>query len=336
MNQLQEVDYKALRLLMQRAAGSNHAKQRTLRKFDLAWKHGNLVYPANETDEQRWWRCEARFCLGDYTDWTGWQYRDKFAQRNWLTNPYSVPVWNCKPVGRLYITGEQGLGDEVLLSQCLHNVAPFADEIVYETFDRLMPIMERNFPVKCVPSLITGERRKAQKFEADAWVGIGELPRAFRRARTDFPRQPYITALPDARVEKYRGKVGLMWRGAQGTCDWKKLKALYPDAISLQYDHYDEDIERTDIDIKNDLEGLLSLLSVLERVVGVSNTTAHFAAASGVETDLILADPNTGIRSYLMPWRWLDMSCKKTPKQALWYGDNVKVWTSLNEYMAYH
>lgn len=322
---------------MERAAGNNHAKQKTLRKFDIAWRHGSLMYPANETDIQRWWRCEARFCLGDYSDWSGWQYRDKFAAQNWYKNPFPVPVWNCKPVGKLYVTGEQGLGDEVLLSQCILDAAGYVDEIEYETFDRLMPVFERNLPVKCVPSIITKDgRRKAKKFQADAWVGIGELPRAFRRSRSDFIRKPYLTALPDPRVEKYRGKTGLMWRGAQGTISWEKLKELHPNSISLQYDHYDEKIEQSDIDIKNDIEGVFSLLAVLEKVVGCSNTTAHFAAASGVKTELILADPNTGIRSYLMPWRWLDLSCKSTPKHPLWYGDHVNVWNSLNEYMAYN
>jgi hypothetical protein len=256
--------------------------------------------------------------------------------QNWLRNPFTVPVWDCKPVGTLYITGEQGLGDEVLLCQTILDAKQYAGRVIYETFDRLMPVMERTLGVECVPSIITKDgRRKAQRFEADAWVGLGELPRAFRRSRADFPRKPYITALPDPRVEKYRGRTGLMWRGAQGTVDWKELKALHPDAISLQYDHYDEEIEQTDIDIKDDIEGVFSLLSVLRKVVGVSNTTAHFAAASGVSTDLILADPGTGIRSYLMPWRWLDLSCQSTPKKALWYGDNVNVWQSFSEYKAY-
>src|SRR3990167_1403416 len=118
---MKEIDYRALRLMLERSEGSTLAKKRSIQQFDRGWKRGQLFYPKEETQLQRWMRCEARFTLGDYTDWSGWQYRDKWSEKIWFNNPFRVPVWNTQKTGRLYVVGEQGIGDECLLSQCVLN-----------------------------------------------------------------------------------------------------------------------------------------------------------------------------------------------------------------------
>lgn len=331
---LKEIDYRALRLLMERSRGPEISKRREIRKFDIAWRKGLLHHSFKDSEQTRWMRCEARFCLGDYSDWSGWQYRDPYAARIWTDNPFKVPVWNLAPVDRLYITGEQGLGDEVLLSQCIENCKPLVKDIVFETQARLIPIFERSLGVQCVPANVNRDGfRMAQPFQADAWVALGELPRAFRRKWSDFPRVPHIKSLYVN--GEFNNRVGLSWRGAQGTIDWRELKALYPDGVSFQYDHDDEDIERPDFDLRNDIESILAALAGLKKLVTVSTTVAHLASALGVPVDLIVADKGTGIRSFIMPWRWLDLSQQAVPKRAWWYGDNVRVFTSFREYKAH-
>lgn len=330
---LSEIDYKALRLLMERCEGNDISKRRELRKFDMAWRRGILQYSSSEGEQTQWLRCEARLCLGDYSNWSGWQYRHPYAARTWRENPFKVPVWDMRPVDRLYISGEQGLGDEVLLSQCIENCKPFAKHIILETQDRLCSVFERSLGIECRAATVNRDGiRIAQSFEADAWVMLGELPRAFRRKWSDFPRTPYIKPLYVS--GEFGGRVGLSWRGAQGTVDWRELRELYPDGVSFQYDHDDEEIERPDFDLKNDIENILSALAGIKKLVTVSTTVAHFAAAMGVKVDLIVANRGTGIRSFIMPWRWLDLSQKTVPKKAWWYGDNVRVYQSLKEYVA--
>lgn len=335
---MKEIDYRALRLMLERSHGPAVLKNKHLTKFDRAWKRGELFYCKEETQMQKWVRCEARFSLGDYSDWSGWQYRDKWSEKIWFRNPFKVPVWDTRPVNRLYIVGEQGLGDEVLLSQCIENCKSLAGEIVFETQDRLQSVFERSLGVKTKRAIVGADFiRRAQPFEANAWVSLGELPRVFRRKWDDFLRKPYIVFDPQrsAEMEPYRGRVGISWRGAQGRIDHEKLRKMYPDSISLQYDQDEEEIEKPHIDLRNDIEGVLALLNVLSKVVTVSTTVAHLSASSGVSTDLVLADSKTGIRNNILPWRWMDFSQHKVPRRAWWYGDHVKVYLNFGEYCAY-
>ena len=338
LDRLKEIDYKALRLMLERSVGPELLKKKHLTKFDRAWKRGQLCYAKEETDLQKWMRCEARFVLGDYTDWSGWQYRDRWAEKTWFRNPFHVPVWKGDRVDTLYIIGEQGIGDEVLMSQCVLDAKQRVNHVIFETQDRLCPIFERCLGVETRKAIVGADTiRRAQPFEADAWVSLGELPRIYRRENRDFPRTPYIFPDPSrvAEMEQYRGRVGASWRGAQGKIDWRKVKEKYPNCISLQYDQAEEDVARPHIDLRQDLEGIIALCSVLDKVVSVSTTAAHMAAASGIPLDITLAPMHTGIRNNILPWRWLDLSCKAIPRKAKWYGDHVKVYQNWGEYVSW-
>jgi hypothetical protein len=54
-----------------------------------------------------------------------------------------------------------------------------------------------------------------------------------------------------------------------------------------------------DLDLTNDLDGLAALMSACDAVVTVSNTTAHFAAALGRPTYVLLSDGSGLI------WYWM-------------------------------
>jgi hypothetical protein len=335
---LAEIDYRALRLMLERSSGSETQKKKHITRFDRAWKRNQLYYCKEESELQKWMRCEARFTLGDYTDWSGWQFRDKWSQKIWYMNPFHVPIWTGDYVESLYVVGEQGLGDEILFSQCVLDAQKKVGRVIIETQERLQSIFERSLKVETQRAIIGADGiRRAQPFEASAWVSLGELPRVFRKSSESFIRRPYITPDPTraGEMEPYRGRVGISWRGAQGKIDWQKLKKMYPNALSLQYDQVEEDVERPHIDLKEDTEGILALVQVLSKIVTVSTTVAHFAASSGVETELIIADPKTGIRQNILPWRWLDLSCKTIPRKSKWYGDNVKVYHNFGEYYAF-
>lgn len=335
---LREIDYLALRLMLERSSGSETLKKKHITRFDRAWKRNQLFYCKEETQLQKWMRCEARFTLGDYSDWAGWQWRDKWSEKIWFQNPFHVPIWKGEEVDTLYVVGEQGLGDEILFSQCVLDAQKKAKRVVFETQERLQSIFERSLKVETARAIVGADGiRRAQPFEATAWVGLGELPRVYRKSNSDFIRRPYIVPDPSrlGEMEPYKGRVGVSWRGAQGKVDWTKLKKMYPNCLSLQYDQSEEDVERPHIDLRNDTEGVLALVNVLSKVVTVSTTVAHFAASSGVETEVIIADPKSGIRQNILPWRWLDLSCRTIPRKSKWYGDNVKVYQNWGEYYAF-
>lgn len=319
-------DYEALRLIMSRAQGSRLSKERALKAFEKAWKAGKLRIPA-ETPEQRWLRCETKFWLGDYSDWSGWECRSEWARGIWYHNPFPVPVWDGSQK-RVLVVGEQGIGDEVCFSQALWEL----ESPVFATDPRLVPVYERH-GFECVPTVIHGETRVKPEVPdgVEAWVSLGELVRAKRRDRSAFPRTAYLHAAPEqvARFKAYKGRTAISWRGAQGQYALKDFLAFGD--LSLQYDQeWDEDCERPDVDVRNDIEGLMGVLANVDRLVTVSNSTAHFAAAMGVQVDLVLAWNGVRRNTLLWPWKWWCEPLKKS----VWYGDNVRVFQNLHDYRA--
>lgn len=332
-----EVDYRGLRVLLEKAAGGEVHRRRLLAKFDAAWKEGRMRLPADETPEQRWRRCEARFYLGEYGDWRGWEGRDPWAMRMWMENPFeglvNAPIWDPSGprVRRVYLLGEQGLGDEVMFGQVVPECVTLCDEVVVETQPRLMNVFERCWGVKCVAADIGADGiRRAKGFDADAWSNIGDLLRVFRRGT--FPRKTYLSAPPDPR---YTGRVAVSWRGKQG--EIRELPRLVRrvfdcEPLSVQYDQeWDEETERAEVDLTQDLGGIMSVLAGCSRLVTVSTTVAHFAAAMGVRTDVVMADPKTGVRGSLLPWRWVN---RKLVNQTPWYGPHVRTYENLAQYHA--
>ena len=198
-------------------------------------------------------------------------------------------------------------------------------------------LFERSFGVEFVgaklrPRADEGYDRVMQEPRAGAWVTAGEAVRLLRR---DFPfkRRAYLRADPVlvGSMERFRGRVLVSWRGAQGSVELGRLMRLWPQALSVQYDRrWDEEVvEPGGVDVRDDLERLAALLSVCGRLVTVSTTVAHIAAALGVRVDLVIADRGTGRRNNLLPWKWW---CEKTPGRSAWYGDNVRVYRGMAEY----
>ena len=103
--------------------------------------------------------------------------------------------------------------------------------------------------------------------------------------------------------------------------DMKDL-LLLPNTIFIDLQYTDTSEERADfkkkygvdiikldeIDNFNDIDGLASLIDACDRVVSVSNTTAHIAGAIGKETYLMLPKGKGKL------WYW-----SKEKQQSIWY-----------------
>lgn len=266
--------------------------------------------------------------LGGYEDWSGWEYRSDWSAGLWH-NPEGS--WQGEKVKRLHIFGEQGVGDEVCFSQVLPELKVLADEIVFETDPRLVGIFKRSLGVDARPALFEEGERRFSKPDGP-WFPLGDVLRNYRRDLKSFKRKPYLVALPERVKEfaKYKGRVGISWRGAQGSYQLSQFEKAVENPLCLQYDlAWDEEIEVPEVDLRNDLEGLLGLLSNLDGVVTVSTSVAHFAAALGVKTDVILA-PLNGIRKNLLPFKWW---CEPIAGKTPWYGDHVRVFKNFDAYL---
>lgn len=295
--------------------------------------------------------------LGDYSDWGGWQYRDKWAAGVWFTNPFKCDIWRG-PQGKaevVYLVGEQGIGDEVLFASVIPDLCRDVDaveggrgRVIVELQAKMIEPVVRSMRAHGLrvegraallkPDEARGEGfiRIAQEPEevgATAWVTMGELCRVYRTKRESFPRTPWLLA--DGVNEDYRGRVCVSWRGAQGSIPLEAMLKMYPNALSIQYDQaWDEDIERPKVDLRNDIEGVLQVLAGADKLVTVSTSVAHMAGAMGVRTDLILADKGTGRRGSLFPWKWWSEARSKdgVTCTSQWYGDHVRVYRNWRAY----
>lgn len=330
-----EIDYKSLRLAVSRGDTTELKRKFMLKSLDNNWKRGRL-FKGKESADQRWRLCEGRMMFGDFSDWDGWQYRDPWAAGLWhKPDIKGLKPWNGLKTGHLYVLGEQGVGDEVFFGQCLPGCLKLADKITFEGDPRLIPALTRMGIHNPISSNYVWEgdkkMRKMLPIEADCWIPLGDLPRVFCRLKDVRPpfAVNYITADPEEvkKYEKYKGRTGISWRGAQGFYRAKEFASLVDNPLSLQYDQSRlEQVEAPEINLKEDFEGVLGLLANLKEVFTVSTTVAHLASAMGVPTTVILA-PMNGRHRNMLPFKW-----SLLPRSP-WY-PSTRVFPSLREYLA--
>ncbi len=317
---------EALKTVVDYSTGGAAGKDLVKRRLEKAWRQGRL---REEVDNPEWkFRlCCARLMNGDFS-WDSWEHRHPWAQMLWF-NPgeIGIPKWDGKPC-KLLVLGEQGLGDEVMFASRIPEVLKTCEvEMIVEP--RLVGVFERSFGVKCHPrdmgkELSTAKRLIEEK-GFDAYFGLGDLPRLLGMP----DGSPYLKPAPErlSEMAPYKGLTGISWRGRNGSYPLKD----FPQGLSLQYaQNWDEEVETPHIDLKDDIEGVIALISVLSKVVTVSTSVAHFAGALGVETEVILAPIGSGSVENQINWRWQDGRNKKVP----WYR-SVTVYRNLNEWRAH-
>lgn len=333
----EEQDYKALRVCVERSHGTALTKSRFLKKLEKNWKAGKVM-PEQGGGQWRKALCCARLISGDYSRWDGWEYRSDYASTCWFEGEgrLGIPKWSGQE--HVFVLAEEGIGDEVLLSSLLPEVLCRARRVTVECDARLEGVLRRSFPrTETVPRLgtLSAIRGWLDQNPADAWVLTGDLARYFRKDRSHFPGKPYLRADPlrVTDLERFRGRTGISWSGNHGRYDpgafisaaWKTPHAG-TQVLNLQYDETSPLVEEPGIDLKNDVEGLFALCSVLGRVVTVSTSIAHIAGSVGCPVDVIHAPPGSGGKNDMdiLNWKWPE---GKTP----WYG-SARVFRNLKQY----
>lgn len=293
--------------------------------------------------------CRARLTLGDFSDYWGWEFRDYgsngsgmaahlYWEETWLPklgvglpferfHPQYGHLGRCK---RVLVIGEQGIGDAIFAASVLPEIMRYADEVIFECDDRLHSLFERSFPgLKCRSERGFEDRRKDYG-PIDAFIPSFELLRMFRRSAKEFPGRPYLKPDPAriAEVEKYRGRTGVAWLANQGSIDPEVLELPHP--LSVQYKHFHRAIEQPEIDLFQDIDGIVALCSVLERVVCVPTSVHHVMGALGGRVEIIVPEKKNPDALNLSPW---DYSTKYNDGKLLWYAnaqvyDSVSLWKS--------
>ena len=261
--------------------------------------------------------CCARILQGNFSQWDGWQYRDDWAAAMRYGKCH-IPYWNGENQRSLVVIGEQGLGDEILWGTLLPEAMIRCNQVTYCCDERLVLPLARSLPGLHTKTRYVDAKDDLLDGDYTAYVTAADLLCLFRQRAGDFPRRPYLE--PDetrlAEMECYRGMIGLSWKGRHGSRD--PLKFDLKNVISLQYDEPHPDIPVPHIDLRNDVEGLIALCSVLEKVVSVPTTIWHIAAAVGCKTEVVVAPKGTEADGVIDQ---LDWHCPdgKSP----WYGKSV-------------
>jgi tetratricopeptide (TPR) repeat protein len=274
--------------------------------------------------------------------WSHYEYR-------WLTKSFdsvrlnsSKLLWNGTQMQMsLFIWAEQGIGDQILYSSMLHELAEFPQQKMISLNKKLLPIFRRSFPDY---EFIKKEDSISEDLYEEH-IPIGSLGGIFRNSLEDFQRahHPYIVD-DAARTQSIKSRpeftnkvtCGVSWGSINKKVGDDKsipIHDLYPilkmnniEFVNLQYGdikgtllRVQEEIGKRilnleEVDLFEDVDGALSIISACDIIVTSSNSTAHLAGALGKET-LLLVPYSVG-----QFWYWHAIDGK-----SIWY-PSVKVF----------
>ena len=246
----------------------------------------------------------ALACLesGDWARaWPHWENRTRLA--GWFTRefPESVKLWDGQPVKTLVLSGEQGIGDEILFASIVPECK--ADRVIIECTQRLQTLFERSFPgCTTYPS---HQDVLFHEHDIDAHLQLGSLPRLFRSTPDACPGTPFLKPDP-LQVAEFRARlarlgpppyVGLAWHGGthktHAHARTVPLRAMAPVAavedctfVSVQYGIAAAEAGSCGLphwsDAVIDFDRHTALIAACDLVISVCQTAVHQAGGLGV------------------------------------------------------
>ena len=316
---------------------------------DVLKKNYSLLLLAQQKYNQGWKLYDGRLNLND------------FLQKNSTLNNVKKKLWSNQKINtnsKILVIKEQGIGDEILFSSMYPDLLKKFPNCTIETEKRLLSLFKNSFGDESKSKFVEYRSISAQKNELakyDYTIYAGSLGRLFRNSVNDFPKKNFLKSenlnknLKDHfKILKDKIKIGISWtsKSLVGKDKSITLNELMPILslnknfyfINMQYHNSKNEIinfenknknikinNLDNLDMYNDFDSLASALNKLDLFITVSNSTAHLAAALGVET-WIIKPKNHAVFHY---WNQPE---KKTP----WYDSVIlyeyeKNWSSTIE-----
>jgi tetratricopeptide (TPR) repeat protein len=245
--------------------------------------------------------------------WEDYSFRQLASVAHLRVLPF--PLWRGEPLGgkTILVLAEQGLGDQVMFASCLPDLLALGpSRTIVEVVERVAPTVKRSFPT-CEVIATNQDNAFAwvtQLGDVDYFVAMGDLPRYFRRERAAFPEHRGYLQASAERIAHWtremaalgpQPKIGISWRGGteitRQSVRTMALNDLMPLAqacdatfVCLQYGEVGSDLaDATAAGLKahywpeaiKDLDEFSALISSLDLVITVCNTTVHYAGALG-------------------------------------------------------
>lgn len=234
---------------------------------------------------------------------------------------------------------EQGIGDEVMFTMCIHRMVETSEHVIIACDSRLKTIFKESFPECSVVSITEFQDGKVPDHvpTPDYYYLAGSAFAQFNKPEPS-SISPHLVA-NDTLVRSWykelsslpgRLKIGISWKGGaesiakhSRSMSLEKLGSVLTDDhsyINLQYGDVKKEIDAfnnssnvkivdyTDIDPITELDNFLALIDCLDLVISIDNSTVHFSAAVGCETWTLIP--------YVPDWRWLT-----TGDRSVWYTD---------------
>jgi tetratricopeptide (TPR) repeat protein len=254
-----------------------------------------------------------------------WRWATDFTaaeRRRW---PW--PEWQGGPLeGRVLVWNEQGIGDELMFSRLLPELAKQVD-LVVECDPRLIGLFGRSLPgVTLLPRSVVPPETRAWPKGIVAQIAAGDVSRYLRPDLASFAGHAgaYLKSDPkqvEAMRQRYgsdRPRIGLAWDTRSKTrgegrriplADFLPLlRNEHLHFVSLQYGDHEAGIEALTrqgvaitvdpaVDQMSDLESFAAQVASLDLVITIDNSTAHMAGALGVPCWVLIPDPPE--------WRWM-------------------------------
>lgn len=273
-------------------------------------------------------------CLHQKNFSEGWKFFEhRWAQRNKPDFIRDIPqCMNLDNLNKTLIWGEQGIGDQILLSSMLIDLN--LEKKVNVAIDhKLIDLYRRSFPNYNFIHL--DKTISLENFSYQ--IPFGGLGQFLRTNKDSFKKNDKFLKANEDEIKKIKKgfsdkskKIcGLSWRSKNlntGNAKSIDLDQFIPILnnknfifVDLQYGDTSEEISFIEnkfgikihsintLDKFNDIDGLASLISACDLVISVSNVTAHLAGALGIKT-FLLAPYTLGLIYY-----WHD------GKTNLWY-----------------
>lgn len=259
-----------------------------------------------------------------------YEYRFKKINFSFPLDLNRVPIWDGKKINsHILVISEQGLGDEIFYSRFLDEHAK-DNKITAIVDKRLVNIFSRSFPL--VEFITKDQPLKESAF--DFQIAMASLARftkenAFNILRINKNLLLSNSLLPNKLKNIKQIPCGISWKSANKEIGEAKSISLITlknilnisklEFVNLQYGDVKAEIEEVskqsrapvqqinDLDLFNDIDGLLSLIGSCRLIITTCNLTAHLAGSIGKKTLLLVPYSRGKI------WYWHD------EKNSFWY-----------------
>jgi tetratricopeptide (TPR) repeat protein len=236
------------------------------------------------------------------------------------------PLWKGEKGRAVFVWQEQGIGDMIMFASLIQELHTISSQLIIQCDQRLIPLFQRSFPKDINYHY---DRNFYTENAYEFHTPIGSIARIFRTSLASFQKSSGGYLLHDKqKANELRHRllngdrkklIGISWQTLSSMTNSKMrnvalselAKALDGPKIQLvclQYGEVSDEINQVrkdlginiiqvpEINNRDDIDGLASIIMACDKIVSTTNATIHLAGALGADTKVLLP--------YSARWMW--------------------------------